>query len=364
MAVLEIEGVTKIYRSKGRTVTAADNVSFTVDSGEIVGFIGQNGAGKSTTLKIAVGLAEPTSGTVRINGFDVRTQRVDALKKVGCVVETPDLYREWSAMKNLAYFAAIGGGEEFGKGAEFKHNVKTRSEELLKMVGIYDRRNDPVRKYSLGMKQRVGIAQALLCNPDLLILDEPTNGLDPAGIKEMRDVLHKLSKEYGMAVLVSSHLLTEIQMTCDKFVIINKGKIVGVFSRDEVEKSDEKNRVVLTTDDVVKAKDVLKTELSVDGTILGNGKIEFSCDEPINEIAKRLILAGVAVLGIAAKETSLEEFFMTVTGQKNTADGEGKKEPRGEVAENKENLRISEETADNGNREESMKSDDGKGGDF
>ena len=169
MAVLEIDGVTKVYKSKGRTVTAAENVSFTVDKGEIVGFIGKNGAGKSTTLKIAVGLAEPTSGTVRINGFDIKKERVAALAGVGCVVENPDLYRDWSAMKNLEYFAALGGEKEFGTGAEFRKNVKERSEELLKMVGLYERRNDPVRKYSLGMKQRVGIAQALLCKPDLLI---------------------------------------------------------------------------------------------------------------------------------------------------------------------------------------------------
>ncbi len=314
MAVLEIDGVTKIYKSKGRTVAAAQDVSFTVDKGEIVGFIGKNGAGKSTTLKIAVGLAEPTSGAVRINGFDVKTQRVSALEKVGCVVETPDLYRDWSAMKNLEYFAAIGGKKEFGTGAEFKRNVKERSEELLKMVGLFERRNDPVRKYSLGMKQRVGIAQALLCKPDLLILDEPTNGLDPEGIKEVRDILIKLSKEYGMAVLVSSHLLTEIQATCDKFVIINKGKVSGVYTREDIESNTEDGKIILLTDDVVKAKDALKNDLCLDSVILGNGKVEFSTDKSVNDVMKDLILAGVNVLGISKKETSLEEFFMNITG--------------------------------------------------
>lgn len=313
MAVLEIDGVTKVYKSKGRTVTAAQNVSFTVDKGEIVGFIGKNGAGKSTTLKIAVGLAEPTSGTVRINGFDIKKERVAALAGVGCVVENPDLYRDWSAMKNLEYFAALGGEKEFGTGAEFRKNVKERSEELLKMVGLYERRNDPVRKYSLGMKQRVGIAQALLCKPDLLILDEPTNGLDPSGIKEVRDVLIKLSKEYGMAVLVSSHLLTEIQMTCDKFVIINKGKISGVYTREDIEEKTEGNKIILVTDDVVKAKDVLKDVLCLDSIILGNGKVGFTTEKPVNDVAKELILSGVNVLGISKKETSLEEFFMSVT---------------------------------------------------
>lgn len=315
MAVLEIDGITKIYKSKGRTVTAAENVSFSVDKGEIVGFIGPNGAGKSTTLKIAVGLAEPTSGTVRINGYDIKKDRAKALAKVGCVVENPDMYKEWSAMKNLAYFASFADKSVFNDIEGYKESVKKRSEELLKMVGLYERRNDPIKKYSLGMKQRAGIAQALLCKPDLLILDEPTNGLDPSGIMEIRDILHKLAKEYGMAILVSSHLLTEIQTTCDKFVIINKGKTEGVYCREDIESDENRNKIILVTDDVVKAKDTLKTDLGIDAEILGNGKVCFVTDKQINDIAKDLILSGVTVLGISRKETSLEEFFMNVTGK-------------------------------------------------
>lgn len=321
MAVLEVDGVTKTYKSKGRTIVAAENVSFTVESGEIVGFIGQNGAGKSTTLKIATGLAEPTGGTVRINGYDIRKERVKALEKVGCIIENPDLYREWSAMKNLEYFADLSGGEEFGKGAERKARIKQRAEDLLKTVGIYDRRNDPIRKYSLGMKQRVGIAQALLMRPDLLILDEPTNGLDPSGISEVRDILRKVSKEYGMAVLVSSHLLSEIQAMCDKYVIIDKGKITGVFTAADVASVGGDNTIVLTTDDVIKARDVLKDEMCLDSKILGNGRIEFSTEKPVNDIAKDLILSGVSVLGITRKETTLEEFFMRVTHGEKSEEG-------------------------------------------
>ena len=313
MAVLEINGITKVYKSKGRTVTAAEDVSFTVDKGEVVGFIGQNGAGKSTTLKIVTGLAEPTSGSVRINGYDIRKNRVKALEKVGCIIENPDLYREWSAMKNLEYFAAISHCEEFGKGAERKAAVKQRSEDLLKMVGVYDRRNDPIRKYYLGMKQRVGIAQALLARPDLLVLDEPTNGLDPNGIMEVRDILRKISKEYGMAVLVSSHLLSEIQAMCDKYVIIDKGRVTGVFTASDIAALGGETKIILTTEDVIKARDVLKDDMCLDSTILGNGKIEFATDKPVNDIAKDLILRGVSVLGITRKETTLEEFFMSVT---------------------------------------------------
>ncbi len=321
MAVLEIDGITKVYKSKGRTVTAAEDVSFTVDKGEVVGFIGQNGAGKSTTLKIVTGLAEPTSGSVRINGYDIRKNRVKALEKVGCIIENPDLYREWSAMKNLEYFAAISHCEEFGKGAERKAAVKQRSEDLLKMVGVYDRRNDQIRKYSLGMKQRVGIAQALLARPDLLVLDEPTNGLDPNGIMEVRDILRKISKEYGMAVLVSSHLLSEIQAMCDKYVIIDKGRVTGVFTASDIAALGGETKIILTTEDVIKARDVLKDDMCLDSTILGNGKIEFATDKPVNDIAKDLILRGVSVLGITRKETTLEEFFMSVTHSEKSEEG-------------------------------------------
>lgn len=314
MAVLEIENVTKTYKTKGRVITAAKNVTFHINAGEIVGFIGQNGAGKSTTIKIATGLAEATSGNVRINGYDVKTDRVKALKKVGCIVETPDLYKEWSAMKNLEYFASLSRGKGFDtEGKPFKEAVIARSEELLKMVGLWDRRNDQVRRYSLGMKQRAGIAQALLCKPDLLILDEPTNGLDPNGIKEVRDILHKLSHEYGLAVLVSSHLLSEVQQMCDRYVIIDKGEIVGEYTQADLENGNRTNEVILTTDDTVKARDVLLNELGITSEQVAEGKVRFSTEKSVSDVAKELILAGVSVLGIAKKEMTLEELFMNVT---------------------------------------------------
>lgn len=315
MAVLEINGVTKIYKAKGRQITAASDVSFTVEKGEIVGFIGKNGAGKSTTLKIATGLAEATSGNVRINGFDVKTERIKALEKVGCIVETPDLYRDWSAMKNLEYFADVCRDRGFdAEGAPFKEAVKARSAKLLETVGLYDRKDDPVRKYSLGMKQRLGIAQALLVKPDLLVLDEPTNGLDPNGIKEIRDILQKLSHEYGLAVLVSSHLLSEVQLMCDRFVIIDQGKIVGEYTKEDLENATGAG-IILTTDDVVKAKDVLTAVLAIPCEQIGEGKLLLTTDKPVGDVSKELILAGVTVLGINRKETSLEDLFMTVTGK-------------------------------------------------
>lgn len=313
MAILEIDNVTKTYKTKsGRTVNAAQNVSFSVDGGEIVGFIGKNGAGKSTTLKIATGLAEPTEGTVRINGADIRVDRVKALEKVGCIIETPDLYRDWSAMKNLEYLASLNEKNVPGSGPT-KERIRARAEELLKMVGLYDRRNDQIRRYSLGMKQRAGIAQALICNPNLLILDEPTNGLDPNGIVEVRDVLKKLSHEYGMAIVVSSHLLAEVQLMCDRFVIIDKGRIIGTFTQADLENNASEKEIVLTTDDVVKAKDKVKELFDAEATFVEDGKIRFVSEIPVNEIAKELVLHDVNVLGIHKKETSLEDLFLSVT---------------------------------------------------
>ena len=313
MAVLEVDNITKTYKAKGRTITAVRDVSFSVDAGEIVGFIGRNGAGKSTTLKIATGLAEPTNGTVRVNGFDIRSNREKALEKVGCIIETPDLYGDWSAMKNLEYFASLNEKNVPGNGSP-KERIRARAEELLKMVGIYDRRNDQVRRYSLGMKQRAGIAQALVCEPNLLILDEPTNGLDPNGIVEVRDVLKKLSHKYGMAIVVSSHQLAEVQLMCDRYVIIDKGTIVGTFTQADLENT-QGSEIVLSTDDVVKAKDKVKELFGADATFADEGKIAFSSEIPVSEIAKELVLNDVNVLGIRKKETSLEDLFLLVTNK-------------------------------------------------
>ena len=318
MAVLEVKGVTKIYsnRKKGRII-AVDNASFEVNSGEIVGFIGPNGAGKSTAIKMITGLATPTDGEIFIDGFNVKTDRIKAMEKVGCIVENPDLYKTWSAVKNLEYLMSLQpfSVEELG-GLAKKEFYKKRIEDLLSLVGLYERKDDVVVKYSLGMKQRLGLAQALLNTPKLLVLDEPTNGLDPAGIKEVRDILQRLATEYGMAVLVSSHLLSEIQLVCDRYIVINQGKIIGSYTKEDIDEAAGNNTVILTTDDVVNAKDVIKSVLGIDAVIVGNGKIQFVTEMAVGDVAKELLVGGVKILGIAKKEISLEEFFMALTQNK------------------------------------------------
>ena len=192
-----------------------NNVTFSVFPGQIFGFVGPNGAGKSTTIKMITGLVHITSGDVRINGFSIKTSFTKAIKNVGAVVEMPQLYSYMSGLKNLKLFANFYG-----------RSASKRIKEIVKLVGMENRIHDKVSTYSLGMKQRLGIAQALLNKPKLLILDEPTNGLDPNGIVEMRNILKVLAEKEKMAIIISSHNLAELEQTCDIIGLINNGKLI------------------------------------------------------------------------------------------------------------------------------------------
>jgi len=279
-----------------------NNVSFDVYAGEILGFLGPNGAGKSTAIKIITSLATPTSGEVFINGYSVANEKDKAMENIGGVIEYPDMYLEMSGETNLRYFAAI---------AKMK-DAKKRIEEVLKLVGLYDRRKDLVRKYSLGMKQRLGIAQAILKNPSLLILDEPANGLDPSGIREIRDMLKKFAKEERMAILVSSHQLAEMELMCDRVIIINKGKIVGENKIDDLNNSSKNgNCIIISTDNMVLAAEILKNKLDIDATFEGDN-IVIETDRHASELTKVLVLGGVNVSGIKHKEVSLEDTFFKI----------------------------------------------------
>jgi ABC-2 type transport system ATP-binding protein len=317
MAVLEISDVTKIYRASGKSqITAANGVTFNVDAGEVVGFIGPNGAGKSTTLKIITGLAKATSGKVSIEGQDIRKKRVLAMKNVGAIVEAPDMYMDWTGLENMKYLAGISNIEMPNEMGEYssKEIIASRIEELLKLVGLFDRRKDKVRSYSLGMKQRLGIAQALLSRPRLLVLDEPNNGLDPNGIIEMRNIILHLAQELKMAVLVSSHQLAEMQLLCDRFVIIDKGKIIATPTKAELAEQSIESTIVIATDNIVGAKDVLKEKFEIDAE-LKSGHIEFKTVVDIGEITKELILSGINVKGIKRRESTLEDMFIRLTAK-------------------------------------------------
>ena len=191
------------------------NVSLKIEEGDILGFIGPNGAGKTTTIKLILGLQGITKGTVLINGYDIQKNFTNAIEKVGAIVENPDMYMYLSGYDNLKLVANL-----------YKGITKERIEKVVKLVKLENRINDKVSKYSLGMRQRLGIAQAILHNPKLLILDEPTNGLDPEGIKEMRELLVKLAQEEKMAILISSHNLAELDNFCNKVCIIKNGEVI------------------------------------------------------------------------------------------------------------------------------------------
>lgn len=219
MSVLEVKNLTKKF---GKRVIL-DQVSVTLEAGEVVGLVGPNGAGKSTFIKSILGLYNIDEGDVKICGFDVYKQHRDALSKVGCIVENPDMYQNISGRKNLKICALMN---------DLPKN--TDIDSVVHLVRMESRIDDKVKTYSLGMKQRLGLASALLNHPKLLILDEPINGLDPQGIMELRQIVRDLSKKDKMTVLISSHILAEIGQMCDQIIMIDQGKIVDSFTMDEI----------------------------------------------------------------------------------------------------------------------------------
>lgn len=299
--ILEIINVNKSF---GKT-KIIKNLNLSVNSGEIFGFLGPNGAGKSTTIKMIVGLLSIDSGDIYINGYSIKKDFKKAMKNVGAIVENPDLYEYLTGYENLMLIARI-------------YRVKkNKLNEIIELMGLKNRIKDKVKKYSIGMKQRLGLAMALIREPKLLILDEPTNGLDPSGIHDLRDLLKRLAHDKGICIFVSSHLLSEIELMCDRVAIINKGEIIKVSTIKDIEfgKSIIKNAEIYTlnTDNNEKAKIVLKSK---------NYKILESKENLINiaveeKDVKNLvgILSDnkVSIYEISKKKQSLEEDFLNLT---------------------------------------------------
>jgi ABC-2 type transport system ATP-binding protein len=275
-------------------------ITFDLQEGEVFGFLGPNGAGKTTTIRMLVGLIKPTSGTIKISGYNIQTHFCEALNNLGCIVENPELYPYLSGWNNLLHFARMldGIGDD-------------RIKEVTELVGLTERIHDKVKTYSLGMRQRLGIAQALLGSPKVLILDEPTNGLDPAGIREMRQFIRSLAKNEGLSVLVSSHLLSEIQLLCDRVAIITKGMIIKTDTVQHLLSNRERVEWHLHPHD--KGKQILekftKVEEKDDGTLL----TEFD-ETNIAEWNRQLVVEGVQVTEMNRKLPVLEELFLELTG--------------------------------------------------
>ncbi|MBX4262588.1 ABC transporter ATP-binding protein [Clostridium estertheticum] len=301
--VLKVEKLKKVIGKR----TIVSDICFELKKGEIFGFLGPNGAGKSTTIKMIVGLSKITEGSIYVGGCSVKDDFKGAMRNIGCIVENPDMYKYMSGLDNLKIFAKIYEGVD-----------ESRINEVVKIVDLERAIKDKVKTYSLGMKQRLGIAQALLHSPKLLILDEPTNGLDPAGIKEMRVLLRKLASETDLTVLVSSHILGEMQQMCDRVGIINKGKIITIKSVEELlsmTKIDDKTIIVLESDDNDRSVSLL-TSININSSLSGDGVHIETTKERVPEIVTTLTTAGIAIFGMDKQETqSLEDVFMKLTGE-------------------------------------------------
>lgn len=296
--IVHVDNISKRIGSK----TIIDKLSFDVPRGEVFGFLGPNGAGKTTTIRMMVGLMSISEGDIRVGGYSIRTHFEQAIRHIGAIVENPEMYKFLSGYKNLVHYARMipGIGEE-------------RIGEVIDLVGMTNRIHDKVKTYSLGMRQRLGIAQALLHKPSVLILDEPTNGLDPAGIRELRDHLRKLTRDEGISVIVSSHLLAEMELMCDRVAIIQNGKLVDVRLIKEYAQEDGKQRVVYEVDAIEQAVKLA----SAQGYPVEVIDAELVMDLDKQEIAllnKRFVEAGISVYGIRKTMKSLEDQFLEMTG--------------------------------------------------
>ncbi|MFJ8528849.1 ABC transporter ATP-binding protein [Bacillus sp. NPDC094106] len=296
--ILSVRNVKKVIGKK----TLVENISFDVKQGEVFGFLGPNGAGKTTTIRMLVGLIKATEGEISIGGYHIKENFREAMRQIGSIVENPELYTYLTGFENLKQFARMLGGIS-----------DERILEIAKMVHLDERIHDKVKTYSLGMKQRLGIAQALLGSPKLLILDEPTNGLDPAGIRELREFIHKLVKEENMSVFISSHLLSEVQMICDRVAIIHKGRMITVAPIEELMKTAS-DRVEWIVTPISKAKDILKAAEGVSEISIDNERL--LCRMNIASISmwnKRFVENGIDVHSVKELVFTLEDLFIELT---------------------------------------------------
>lgn len=286
------------------------DICFETYPGEVFGFLGPNGAGKTTTIKIAVGLLRLESGDIQIGGISVNKNFEKAMAQIGGIVENPELYKHLTGLQNLRQYARMRGGVD-GK----------RIQEVVEIVGLKNRINDKVSKYSLGMRQRLGVAQAILHKPKLLILDEPTNGLDPAGIKELRDILKNLAHKENICVIVSSHLMSEMELMCDRVGIIVNGKLLSVHTVEEMISSSNGNKqqYIINVSDCDKALDALDfiepaDKLICDSEHIGVFLSRDHIKDELYEITARIVTRGIKLGTVSPVENKkLEDVFIELT---------------------------------------------------
>ena len=300
--VLKVQSLTK----KIGKATIVDNVSFEIKSNEIFGLLGPNGAGKTTIIRMITGLINRTGGTVMINGSDLDKDFEGAMNQLGAIVENPEFYKYMTGRKNILHYARMSSNDI----------SNDRIEEVIKLVKLDHAIDKKVKTYSLGMRQRLGVAQAILHKPSLLIFDEPTNGLDPQGIREFRDYLKVLSSE-GVGILISSHLLSEMQLMCDSFAVIEKGKLIHTKEHIVDEKTETVNEVSFTVSDGELAKKILQEQF-VDITILKYDAKTISVSatrEQTADINRSFNGNQLDVYEIGITRKSLEDKFFEITEQ-------------------------------------------------
>jgi len=297
--IVKLQDVTK--NIGGRTII--DRISLEINAGEVFGFLGPNGSGKTTTIRMMVGLMSLSGGDIIVGGHSVRTSFSQAIAQIGAIVENPEMYKFLTGYQNLMHFARMSGVP------------KPRIDEVVELVGLSGRIHDKVKKYSLGMRQRLGVAQAVMHRPKLLVLDEPTNGLDPAGIRELRDYLRQLAREEGAAVFVSSHLLSEMELMCDRVAIIQKGQIIDLRSLRPEGGDAASPAAEEVLFDVGNPESALGVLGGTGAGRLADGGLLVSADRhTVAAINRKLVEAGIPVYGIRVKTKSLEDQFLEVTG--------------------------------------------------
>lgn len=299
--ILQTNNLTKTIGGKD----LVNRVSLHIKKGEIYGFLGPNGAGKTTVMKMITNLWKPTNGSIEIFGEILTPQSYEVLKRMGSIIEFPTFYNHMTGYENLRLHCEYMG--------YYKHGS---IENALDMLDLTDAAQKPVKNYSLGMKERLGIARAILCKPELLILDEPTNGLDPAGMKQIRDLLKTLCEEYGITIMVSSHILSEIESIADTIGVINHGMMINEIGMKEIEKMSLAY-IELTVANPKKAAYVLSEKLGLSNfKIIENNKIRIY-DQHIStqELSKAMVLNDVEVTALGKQSETLEDYFLKMTAE-------------------------------------------------
>jgi ABC-type multidrug transport system ATPase subunit len=298
-SIIEVRGLTKSFNE----IIAVDDLSFTVNKKEVYGFLGQNGAGKSTTIRMLLSLIRPSSGNIKIFGLDLLHHRKEILQRVGAIIEKPDLYKYLTAVENLRFFAAMSG---------LKLDRK-QSLQKLEKVGLLERADSKVKTYSQGMKQRLGIAVALVNDPDLIILDEPMNGLDPQGIADIRQLINHLSKDLGKTVFISSHLLSEMEQIADSLLIIHKGTKIAEGRMQQL-LNPEQSKIEVEVNSAAEVEQKLKESGWGKKIISSNGrKLTMQMEkEDIPLFVHQMSEMKQDIYAIH-KKNSLEDYFLSLT---------------------------------------------------